>query len=137
MTDTLSDLRRRFLDAAPRYATVATLLPNGWVHQTVVWNLLRGDTFVINSREGRRWPANLERDPRISLCFEDGESYISVRGEATRQDDPEAAQADIAEMARRYRAAEEAEPMIARFRTEQRITFHVRPTWIRGYHELA
>jgi PPOX class probable F420-dependent enzyme len=95
---------RRFLET-PRYATIATLLPDGAPHQAVVWYGLEGDGLIINSRRGRRWPANLERDPRISLAVDDDadpEHWVGLRGvaEVIRTGPP--ALLDIQALARRY-----------------------------------
>ena len=125
----LSPQVRRFLEAPGRFATIATINPDGSPHQTVVWFLLNGDdTLTLNSLVGRRWPANLRRDPRISLTVEDGLDYVVLRGAAEVTDDGEGAQADIAAMARRYETPAHAEEMIARrFRPQHRISFRLRP----------
>lgn len=125
---TLTDNVRRFLTGRPRYATVATLNPDGSPHQAVVWFLLRGDQLVLNSRAGRRWPTNLLRDPRLSLTVEDGLDAVTLGGAVVHEADPEQAQADIAEMARRYDDPQSAEREIARFRSEERLRFVFRPT---------
>lgn len=123
----LTDDIRRFLTRPVRYATIATINRDGSPHQTVVWYLLRDDQLVLNSREGRRWPTNLRRDPRISVTVEDGLDAVVLGGEVEIDDDPARAQADIAELARRYDDPAEAEREIARFRTEQRVSFILRP----------
>ena len=106
----LSPEARAFLDA-PRFAVIATLDPDGWPHQAVVW------------------PANLRRDPRIHFSVEDGYRYVQGRGSVRVEDAQPIAQADIAEMARRYHADEpdEAEDLIRdRFQRQQRVTFRFR-----------
>ena len=60
--------------------------------------------MVINSAVGRVWPTNLLREPRCSLVIEDGYDWVGVRGRVEVVTDQETAQADIAEMARRYHA---------------------------------
>ena len=75
----LSPEARAFLDA-PRFAVIATLDPDGGPHQAVVWYRLDGDEIVLNSADGRRWPANLRRDPRIHFSVEDGYRYVQGRG---------------------------------------------------------
>ncbi|MDQ3937259.1 MAG: pyridoxamine 5'-phosphate oxidase family protein [Chloroflexota bacterium] len=123
----LSPQIRSFLSAPGRFATIATLNADGSPHQTVVWFLLRDDHIVLNSRAGRRWPANLLRDPRISLTVEAGLDAVTLSGVVEHDDDQPLAQADIAEMARRYDTPENAATRIARFRTEQRLRFLLRP----------
>ena len=85
----------------------------------------------MNSAVGRRWPANLVRDGRISLAVLDAGGYrcVGLTGVATLVTDQPTAQADIAEMALRYHADDpaKAERLIAkRFQRQQRISFRVR-----------
>ena len=132
MTDaTLPDDLRAFIDA-PHFATIATLDLDGMPRQAVIWYTLDGEELVINSALGRRWPANLLRDPRISVAItdrHDGYRWIGLSGSVTVIDDQATAQADIAAMARRYHADEpaEAERLIRdRFERQQRISFRIR-----------
>ena len=113
----------------PRFAVVATINPDGSPHTAVVWYLLDDDAIVINSAEGRRWPSNLRRDPRISVAVEDGLYWVSLRGEVEIIDDQPQAQADIAAMAYRYESRAEAERIIRdQFTRQQRVSFMLRPT---------
>jgi PPOX class probable F420-dependent enzyme len=127
---TLPDHVRAFLDGN-RFATIATADPDGRPRQAVVWYRLEGDEIVLNSLTGRRWPSNLERDARISLAVadqDDGYRWVGLMGRVTVVEDQPTAQADIAEMARRYHADDpaEAERLIReRFQTQQRVSFRV------------
>lgn len=128
---------RDFL-AATRFASIATVDPDGGPRQAVVWYRLDGDEIVLNSAIGRRWPANLLRDERISLTIldeDDGYRWVGLTGLVTAIREQEAAQADIAEMARRYHADDpaKAERLIRdRFERQERISFRVR---IDGVHD--
>ena len=125
---------RSFLTAhPPRYATLATINRDGSPHQIVIWFLVRGDEIVVNSRRGRRWPSNLERDGRANLAVYEAEDAVTINCALERVYDGDAAQADIAEMARRYDTPEIAEREIRRFQTEDRVTFILRPTKV-GIH---
>ena len=129
----LSSEVRAFLDA-PRFAVVATVGPDGAPHQAVAWYLVDGDEIVLNSADGRRWPANLRRDPRLDITVEDGYRYVQVAGRVTVDDDQDRAQADIAAMARRYHADDPAaaeEVIERRFRHQRRVSFRVRPESVR------
>jgi PPOX class probable F420-dependent enzyme len=53
--------------AAPRYAVLATLNPNGSPHLTEMWWGIRGDEVFFNTTEERHKKRNLERDRRVSL----------------------------------------------------------------------
>ena len=80
--------------------------------------------LYLNSRRGRRWPRNLERDGRIHVAVHDHDAaghWVGLRGpggEVARTGD--AAIEDIAPMARRYGG----DP--AGFNGQDRVTFHVR-----------
>jgi hypothetical protein len=124
---------RSFLTSPVRYATIATINPDGGPHQIVIWYLLRGDAqhgdhIVVNSRLGRRWPSNLLRDPRANIAVYQADNAVTLECEVVETYEGERAQADIAEMARRYDSPADADSGIARFRTEERITFILRPT---------
>lgn len=134
---TIPDHVRAFL-LESHFATIATLDPDGAPRQAVVWFTLDGEELVINSAVGRRWPANLLRDPRLSVSItdrHDGYRWIGFSGRVTVVEDQETAQADIAAMARRYHADEpgEAERLISdRFERQQRISFRLVVT---GVHD--
>ena len=121
---------RAFLDSN-RFATVATVDPDGSPRQAVIWYRLDGDSIVINSKSGRRWPANLERDQRIAVAVSDqadGYRWVGMTGTVTVVHDQPTAQADIAEMARRYHADDpaEAERIIReRFEQQRRVSFRI------------
>ena len=122
-----------FLAAPRRFAILATLDPDGTPRQAVIWYRLDPDgRITVNSAEGRRWPANLRRDPRCSLAVVDGAdgyAFVAVTGRVAEViDDQDIAQADIAALARSYHAdePEKAERLIAaHFRTQQRVSFRV------------
>jgi PPOX class probable F420-dependent enzyme len=128
----MPSLVRRFLEDR-RYAIVATLNPDGSPHQAVVWYLLGpdGESVVVNSAEGRRWPSNLRRDSRMSFAVEDGREWVSLTGTVEIVDEPASAQADIAAMARLNDPPEVAERTIRnQFERQHRVSFHLRPARI-------
>lgn len=127
----LPDDARAFLDDT-RFATIATLDPDGTPRQAVVWYTVDGDEVVLNSAVGRRWPSNLVRDPRVAFSVIDNVDayrWLGITGVATVVEDQPTAQADIAAMARRYHAddPDEAERLIhGRFERQARISFRMR-----------
>ena len=130
MTDPTPPHIREFLDDT-HFATIATIDPDGTPRQAVIWYTLDGDELILNSAVGRRWPANLQRDPRISVAVadrHDGYRWIGLSGRVTVVQDQATAQADIAGMARRYHADDpaHAEDLIrTRFEQQTRISFRV------------
>ena len=116
-----------FLRTPGRHAVIGTVDPDGSPHQAVTWYRLDGATVVVNSLVGRRWPANLMRDGRISITVADGPDWVAIRGRVETVEDQPTAQADIAAMAHAYESPAEATISIARFRGQLRVSFRVRP----------
>ena len=68
------------------FASIGTLLPNGWPHLAVSWIARDGDDVLISTVKGRRTHLNLVSDPRITVLVRpeaNPYSYIEVRGTAT------------------------------------------------------
>jgi PPOX class probable F420-dependent enzyme len=127
LSPALSEAARRFLEA-PRFGIVATLNPDGSPLQAVVWYRLESNTIVFNSRVGRRWPSNLQRDARVSITVADAYDYVEMRGLVEIDEDPQHGQAVIAQLAHRYmRDRTKAEASIEGFRKQRRVTFRLRP----------
>ena len=92
---------RAFLEER-RFAVLGTLNADGSIQQTVMWYELRGDHIMMNTRRGRVKDRNLLRDPRVSLCIEEGQRFVTISGRITFDEDPATAQADIKALAIRY-----------------------------------
>jgi PPOX class probable F420-dependent enzyme len=73
------------LDGA-EFATIATINPNGFPQQSVVWIERDGDDVLVSTIKGRRKFLNMERDPRVSVLVypkDNPYSYVEVRGTVT------------------------------------------------------
>lgn len=121
----LSDGVRRFLEQ-PRFGVLATAGEDGLPQQTVMWFELQGDEIIMNTARGRVKDKHLLRDPRASLCVEEGYSYVTLAGAVVLDDDPHTAQADIARLARRYHGEAGAERQIESFKRQERVTIRLR-----------
>lgn len=66
----LSDKQRAIL-AGPNFYSIATIGKDGGPRSTTIWGELVGDQVEVNSREGRGWPSNLQRDPRVAIEVHD------------------------------------------------------------------
>jgi PPOX class probable F420-dependent enzyme len=95
-----------------RFAVLATVNPDGTVQQSVMWYELRGDQIMMNTARGRFKDRNLLNNLNISICIEDDYRYVTIKGKATLNEDPEQGQADIKALATRYHGAERAEEMM-------------------------
>ena len=113
---------RELLDSK-NHAVVSTLNENGSLHSTVVWVNLEDGVLAVNSAVGRKWPSNLERDPRITVTVYDQSNpyeYVEIRGTATGTTD--GADDHIDRLAKKYL---DADSYPFRQPGEQRIKFVV------------
>ena len=118
----LSDQMAAFLNEK-RFGVLATVSPDGSPHQTVMWYLPQGDTILMNTKKGRVKDRNLEHDGRASLCVEDGQRYVAVRGTIMVDNDVEHGQETMKAITTRYEGAESAERQMAEMYSKQhRIT---------------
>jgi len=63
---------------------MGTINASGAPQLTVMWYavLPDEDVVVLNATRGLVKERNLRRDPRMSLCFEDGMRYVTLEGRA-------------------------------------------------------
>jgi PPOX class probable F420-dependent enzyme len=99
----LTDPPIRALLDAPHHAVISTLNQDGSIHNAVVWFSLEDGELAVNSAEGRRWPANLDREGQVTLVVYDAANpyeYVEIRGTATGSRDD--ADEHIDRLAKRY-----------------------------------
>jgi predicted pyridoxine 5'-phosphate oxidase superfamily flavin-nucleotide-binding protein len=135
----LPDRIRTFLER-PIVATIATTSPDGRPHQAVAWYRLEPDgTILVNSRAPRHWPDNIGRTGQANLAVIDPDDDLRWVGLACELvevvDDVEQARDDIVALAHRYRNDNPSSKSIAEFRTQQRISFRLRPVRIHDHLE--
>lgn len=142
MPDNTSTTRAHAGFLAGRHvATIATIDEDGAPRQAVAWYRLESDGRVLlNSRLGRRWPANLLRDPRVSIAVTDIADplrWLGMTGVVDEVvDDLERARDDIVMLARRYSADGTVDPETeATFRGQPRVTFLVRVASVHDHLE--
>ena len=124
--------RSRELLEAPNFCQVATIRKDGTPHVVSTWVDVEDNTILLNSAEGRVWPANARRDPRVTLMVLNGENpyeYLSIRGRVVG-DTHEGADEHIDKLAMKY-MGEETYPF--RTETEQRVIFKVEPERVHHY----
>jgi PPOX class probable F420-dependent enzyme len=113
----------RALIESKNHAVVSTLNENGSIHSTVVWADVEDGVVAVNSAVGRKWPTNLERDPRITVTVYDESNpyeYVEIRGTASGTTD--GADDHIDRLAKKYL---DADSYPFRQPGEQRIKFVV------------
>ena len=108
------------------FANVATLRSDGSVQVAPVWVDIKDGQPVINSAEGRAWPRNLERDPRVTLTVQNMENpyeYVEIRGKVAERTH-DGADEHIDSLAKKYMGVD-SYPM--RQPGEQRVIIRVSP----------
>ncbi|HKZ86863.1 MAG TPA: PPOX class F420-dependent oxidoreductase [Anaerolineae bacterium] len=98
----LTDKQRQFLNQV-HFAVVSTIAPDGLPHQTVMWYMLDGDELLLSTPRGSVKHKHLRRDPRLSVCVEQGYTYITLTGTVTLDENPATTRADYQRLGQRYR----------------------------------
>jgi PPOX class probable F420-dependent enzyme len=117
--------------AASHIAVVATMNRHGHPHLTPNWYRYDGKVLTLITRKDRLKYLNLQRDNHISVCIYDppvASNYVVISGTVTCNDQ------DIWDEARRiiarYRAPDEVDDYVARWKTEPRVLITVTPEHI-------
>jgi PPOX class probable F420-dependent enzyme len=126
----ISDAPVQQLLEKPNHAVVSTLNEDGTIHSAVAWVSAENGSIAVNSAMGRKWPSNLDRDPRITVTVVDQENpyeYVEIRGraEARRGDE---ADKHIDQLAKKYM---DADSYPFRQEGEERIKYQVTPERVR------
>jgi PPOX class probable F420-dependent enzyme len=91
-----------------------------------VWVDIKDGLPVVNTAEGRAWPNNLERDPRVTLTVQNMENpyeYLEVRGRVAERTH-DGADEHIDSLAKKYLGKDEYP---YRQPGEQRVIIRVEP----------
>jgi PPOX class probable F420-dependent enzyme len=118
--------RSEELLSGKNFANVSTIRKDGSVHTVPVWVDVQDGRPVLNTAEGRAWPRNLERDPRVTLTVQNMENpyeYVSIRGHVAERTHA-GADEHIDALAKKYMGVDEY-PM--RQPGEQRVIIRVEP----------
>jgi PPOX class probable F420-dependent enzyme len=104
MARTTLDDRDRELLQGTNFCHVATLREDGTIHNVPVWVDVDGDTVVLNTAEGRAWPANARRTGKATLTVANMENpyeYVSITGHVAG-DTHDGADEHIDKLAQKY-----------------------------------
>jgi PPOX class probable F420-dependent enzyme len=114
------------------FCVVSTIREDGTVHAAPVWVDVQDGRPVVNTAEGRAWPRNLERDPRVTLTVQNMENpyeYVTIRGRVAERTH-EGADQHIDALAMKY-LGQESYPY--RQPGEQRVIVRVEPDYVHVY----
>jgi PPOX class probable F420-dependent enzyme len=115
---------------AKNFAHVGTLRADGSMQVAPTWVDVQDGRPVVNTAEGRAWPRNLERDPRITLEVQNMENpyeYVEIRGRVAERTH-EGADEHIDALAKKYLGVDEY-PM--RQPGEQRVIIRIEPEYVK------
>jgi PPOX class probable F420-dependent enzyme len=125
----IGDPEVRALLEQPYCAVISTANADGSIHSAVIWLDVEDGAVAVNSAVGRVWPANLERDPGVTLLVFDPSNpyeYVEIRGEARAT--TEGADDHINRLARKY-LGQDTYPY--RQPGEKRVKFLITPARVR------
>jgi F420H(2)-dependent biliverdin reductase len=108
MPVSLTTAVRAFLDEV-HFGTLATVNPRGIPSQVLVWYMLDGSDILVSTPAASYKVRNLQANPWASLSISEGSRYVTVRGRATIDEEPERSIALYRQIATRYLGAEAAD----------------------------
>jgi PPOX class probable F420-dependent enzyme len=114
------------------FAHIGTLRADGSVQVSPTWVDVQDGRVALNTAEGRAWPRNLERDPRITLevqNFENPYEYLEIRGRVVERTH-EGADEHIDLLAKKYLDVDKY-PM--RQPGDQRVIIRVEPDYVKVF----
>lgn len=121
----------RELLAAPNYAWIVTLDPDGSPQASITWIDANETHVLVNTAAGRRKDRNVQHDPRVAIAVQvhdDAYRWISIEGVVERREVGPGADTHIDHLSRAY----DDEPW-SPVEGQQRVRWHVRPARIVRY----
>lgn len=131
MSSAIEDRAEELLKSK-NFCVVSTIRPDGSVHAAPTWVDVQDGRPVLNTAEGRAWPSNLERDPRVTLTVQNMENpyeYVTIRGRVAERT-TDGADRHIDAMAMKY-LGQDTYPY--RQPGEQRVIVRVEPEHVHVY----
>lgn len=87
MSESIEGRSRELLES-PNICHVATIRKDGTPYVVPTWVDVEGDRVVLNTADGRLWPKNLRRDPRVTLTVSPTDNpyeYLTIRGRVAEE----------------------------------------------------
>jgi PPOX class probable F420-dependent enzyme len=117
---------------AKNFVVVSTKRPDGTIHSAPAWVDVQDGRAVLNTAAGRVWPANLKRDPHVTLTVQNHENpyeYVAIRGQVA-EETTEGADEHIDALAKKY-LGQDSYPY--RQAGEQRLILRIEPEHVHVY----
>jgi hypothetical protein len=126
--------------AQARTAKIGVVLKSGAPLVAPVWVARDGDALVFNTGEDTAKGRAIQRDPRVSLCFDDETppfAFVTVAGTAEVIDDLEQVRRWAAVIGGRYMGEDQAEAYGERNGVPGELLIRVAPTKIAAFLDIA
>lgn len=68
------------LNKKERWVTLSTMGPDGYPHSVPIGYFLVGEKIVLGCRDGTQKVKNIERNPRVSILWQNGRGKDSLKG---------------------------------------------------------
>lgn len=123
----LSDRALSLLEEENQFAVLSTINPDGSSQLTTMWYLLQDDgTLIMNTIASLQKVKNIRRDPRVAVCIEDGNRYVSINGTVNIITDQTTVQQTIKQLVERYiKDDEKRQQYISLFTGQDRVVLHL------------
>ncbi|HLT97741.1 MAG TPA: PPOX class F420-dependent oxidoreductase [Acidimicrobiia bacterium] len=99
------EAKARELLEGPNYATITTLMPDGYPQTHIVWVGTDGEHVLVNTERHRQKARNAERNPKVTVTVWDRNdmwSWVEIRGDVVEVVGGPEARAHIDELSRKY-----------------------------------
>jgi PPOX class probable F420-dependent enzyme len=119
---------------------LATVRADGRPHIAPIWFILDGDDLVFTTWHFTIKAANLQRDPRVSICVDDDTppfAFVIVEGVASLSEQMDELAHWTRVIAARYMGAEHAEAFSRRNAVPGEYLVRVRPTKVIAQSDVA
>jgi PPOX class probable F420-dependent enzyme len=117
---------RELLEDPKNFVKLTTLEEDGDPFSVVIWADLENGHVAVNSSEGRKWPENVRRNPRVELVVPNWDNpyeYVRIHGRVV-EDTHDGADEHINRLAKKYLGQDEYP---YRQEGEQRVIIKVAP----------
>ena len=121
---------RELFEQGANFVAIATEGADGRPRLAVIWADSEDGRIAVNSAEGRNWPANIRREPEVSLVVVNRENpyeYAEIRGRVVA-DTHEGADEHIDRLAKKYMGVD---TYPGHKPGEQRVKFLIEPERVR------
>jgi len=135
-----TDEYKQFIMQGTRTGKLATVRQDGRPHVTPIWFVLDDDTLVFTTWHESVKAANIQRDPRVSICIDEEHppyAFVMIEGSVTINEDAEQRTYWARRIAARYMGDDLAEAYGKRNSVEGELVVRLKPAKIIARKNVA